>query len=102
MIITRNRDYHADGCVVCHSLDEALQCYADASEVIVIGGYDIFRKAIERADRIYLTEVHADVEGDTWFPVFDRTEWKQIERQEVTADEKNEYPFSFVVLERSR
>jgi len=100
IVITRNKDYSADGGVVCHSLDEALQLYGAVPEVVVIGGHDIFKSALDQADRLYLTEVHADVLGDTWFPVFDRTEWKQIERQEFEADEKNDYPFSFTVLER--
>lgn len=101
IIITRNPDYSADGCIVCHSLDEALQQYAAVPEVVIIGGHDIFKVALELADRLYLTEVHADVEGDTWFPVFDRAEWRQVERQDFNADEKNEYPFSIVTLDRS-
>lgn len=102
IIITRNPDYSADGCVVCHSLEEALQRYAAVPEVVIIGGHDIFKDALEQVDRIYLTQVHADVMGDTWFPEFDRTEWQQVERKEFKADDKNEYPFSFVVLEKSR
>ena len=101
VIITRNQDYHVDGCIVCHSLDEALQRYAQVPEIMIIGGRDIFSAALDKADRIYLTDVHADVVGDTWFPVFDRSEWQQINRQDFAADEKNEYPFSIVTLERS-
>ena len=100
IIITRNPDYSADGCVVCHSLEEALQPYSASPEVVIIGGHDIFRSALDMADRLYLTEVHADVLGDTWFPVFDRSEWKASERQEFAADEKNDFPFSFTLLER--
>jgi dihydrofolate reductase len=100
IIITRNPDYTADGATVFHSLDEALERYHSAVEVVIIGGHDIFKAALEQADRLYLTEVLADVEGDTWFPVFDRTEWKQTQCQQFAADEKNEYPFRFTVLER--
>lgn len=102
VIITRNSDYSAPGCIVCRSLDEAMQRFADVPEAVVIGGREIYSLALDRADRIYLTEVHADVEGDTWFPLFDRSEWNELERHEFTADEKNDYPFSIVTLERSR
>lgn len=100
VVITRNPEYHAQGAIVCHSLDEAFSQFGNQPEVCVIGGRDIFSAALNRADRIYLTEVDADVEGDTWFPVFDRNEWREIERQDVAADEKNEYPFSIVTLEK--
>lgn len=100
VIITRNPSYRADGCIVCHSLEEALQRYANVPEVVIIGGHDIFQSALARTDVLYLTDVHADVEGDTWFPVFDRTEWHQLSQQDFAADEKNQYPFTFSVLER--
>lgn len=100
VIITRNPDYTADGAIVCHSLDEAISRYQASPEVVIIGGHDIFKAALEQTERLYLTEVHADVEGDTWFPVFDRSEWQASERLEFAADEKNEYPFSFTVLDR--
>ncbi len=102
VIITRNLDYRSDGCIVCHSLEEALQRYANMPEVVIIGGHDIFHSALAQADVLYLTDVHADVEGDTWFPVFDRTEWHQLSQQDFAADEKNQYPFTFSVLERAR
>jgi len=100
IIISRNQDYSTEDCEVCHSLAEALNLCAGEPEVVVIGGRDIFIKAIDQADRIYLTEVHADVLGDTFFPVFDRLEWREVERHKFPADEKNEYPHSFVVLDR--
>ena len=102
IIITRNPDYRAEGCVVFHSLDEALLRFSVVPEVVIIGGHDIFKAALEKADCIYLSQIHADVEGDTWFPVFHISEWEQIERKEFAADEKNEYPFSFIVLEKTR
>lgn len=100
VVITRNRDYRAEGAVVCHSLDEALTRFSEQPEICIIGGRDIFSAALDHADRLYLTEVDADVEGDTWFPVFDRSEWREVDRQAFAADEKNEYPFSIVTLEK--
>jgi len=100
IVLTRDRDYMSDGCIVCHSLDTALAHCAGAEEVIVIGGDRVYRETIDRADCIYLTEVHADVMGDTFFPAFDRTEWSEAGREDFAAGEKDEYPFSFVVLNR--
>jgi dihydrofolate reductase len=100
LVITRNPVYNAPGCEVCTSLDEALAKCQTESETVIIGGRDIYEAAIKKADRIYLTEVHADVDGDTWFPVFDWSEWKKIEQQDFSADDKNEYPFSILTLER--
>ena len=102
IIITRNPDYLAEGCVVCRSLEEALRQCAAEDEAVFIGGHDIFKAIIEQVDRIYLTQVHADVKGDTWFPVFDRTEWREIERQDFGADENDEYPYSFITLEKKQ
>lgn len=100
VIITRNPEYAAPGCIVCHSLDDAIRYFAGVPEIFIIGGRDIFSAALDKADRIYLTEVHADVEGDTWFPVFDRSEWREVNHHDFAANEKNEYSFSVVTLEK--
>ncbi|MGK0298184.1 MAG: dihydrofolate reductase [Gammaproteobacteria bacterium] len=98
IIITRNKNYEAEGCHVCHNLDEALSLCNHNDEVIVIGGRDIYALALDKVTCIYLTEVHADVMGDVFFPVFDRSEWDVVERVEFNADEKNEFAFSFLML----
>ena len=100
IIITRNKNYTAQGCQVYHTLDEALSLCADEEEVIIIGGRDIYELALPHAHRIYLTEVHADVEGDVYFPDIDRVEWDEIERIPFEADDKNDYPFSCLILEK--
>ncbi len=68
IVVTRDRDYEAPGCVVVHSLDEALAAAGEAAEVMVIGGAGIYRQVLPRTDTLYLTEVHAEFEGDTLFP----------------------------------
>ena len=100
IVITRNPDYAAPGCTVVHDLDEALVICRGEPEIVVIGGSEIYRQSLPRADRIYLTEVHAEVEGDVCFPDMDKSEWQEVEREEFGADEKNEFPFSFVILDR--
>ncbi len=100
IVITRNHDYRAPGCLVAHSLDEALKMADDDAEVFVIGGAEIYRAALARADRLYLTRVHAEVQGDTFFPEFDRNEWRESACERHAADERHAYAYSFVVLER--
>ena len=69
---------------------------------MIMGGAELYRQTLDRASRLYLTEVHASVGGDTFFPEFDRDIWKEIERQDFEADENNDHPYSFVVLEQHR
>ena len=100
IVVTRDRDFHAPGCLVVASLDEAWKAARDAPEVCVIGGTSLFREALPIADRIHLTEVEAEVPGDTFFPRFDRSEWTEREVSRHPADERHAYPFRIVVLER--
>jgi dihydrofolate reductase len=101
IVVTRDPAYAAPGATVVHSLDEAWRAAGDAAEVSIIGGSAIFAETLPIADRIHLTQVDADVEGDTWFPEFDRSQWvsREVERHE--CDERHAYPFRIVVLERA-
>ena len=100
IVVTGDAYYRAEGCRVVHTLDEAVSAAGDAPEVMVIGGAMLYGEAIPRAERIYLTEVHAEVEGDVYFPEFPRDEWRERERERFPADDKNALPYSFLVLER--
>jgi dihydrofolate reductase len=102
IVVTHNRDYHAEGATVVGSLDEAWRAAGEAEEACVIGGTSLFAEALPTADRIHLTEVDADVTGDTWFPPFDRTQWVEHEVARQPRDERHEYPFRILVLERRR
>ena len=100
IVVTRNPSLEAPGATVVASLDEAWKAAGDAAEVSIIGGTSIFRETLPIADRIHLTEVEADVEGDTFFPEFDRGEWVEQEVERHPADERHEYPFRIVLLTR--
>ena len=100
IVVTRNPAYRAPGCKVKHSLVDALQDIHGDTEVFVIGGAEIYRQALSDANRIYLTLVHADISGDTFFPEFDAHEWSEISRTRHEADEKNPYAYSFVTYDR--
>jgi dihydrofolate reductase len=88
--------------VVVHSLAEAFTRAEGDAEVFVFGGADIYRQALPRAQRMYLTLVHAQVPGDTFFPEFDWKEWRELERVRHESDAKHAHPYSFVTLERKQ
>jgi dihydrofolate reductase len=102
IVVTRNPDYRAPGCTVTHSLEQALATAWNDAEVFVIGGADIYRQAFDRADRLYLTLVHADIRGDTYFPEFDTAQWCEISRERHEADGKNPYAYTFLTYDRKR
>jgi dihydrofolate reductase len=87
---------------VVHSLEEALERAGTAPELVVIGGAEVYRLALPRAQRIYLTRVHAEVAGDAIFPPLDETAWRETERQFHAADSRHAHAFTFRVLERVR
>lgn len=107
IVITRNRAYSAEGIKVVRGLNEALNLAADIAlidgveELVVIGGAEIYRTAIPRADRLYMTEVHAQVEGDAVLPKIDWTNWLEVGRERYAADDSNPLDYSFVVYDRA-
>ncbi|GAA5131341.1 dihydrofolate reductase [Alloalcanivorax gelatiniphagus] len=107
IVITRQGDYHAEGAKVVATLDQALELAEHVAlidgqdEVVVIGGAQIYALALPRADRLYLTEVHAEVPGDTYFPAVDAAQWREIGRDDFQAEGPNPYDYSFVVYERA-
>jgi dihydrofolate reductase len=100
IVVSRNPGFEAPGCTVVGSLDEAYAAAGDAQEISIIGGTSLFEAALPTADCIHLTEVDADIEGDTWFPQFDRTAWSEREIARHPADDKHAYPFRILQLER--
>jgi dihydrofolate reductase len=100
IVVSRNRDFEAPGCTVVDSLEKAYAAAGNAQEVSIIGGTSLFEAALPTADCLHLTEVEADVEGDTWFPDFDRSHWNQVEIERHPADERHAYAFRILRLER--
>ena len=100
IILTRDKNYHAKGCTVLQSLDEIIEHCKVVDEIMITGGSEIYQHTLDQASYLYLTEVHTEIEGDTFFPEFNRNEWKEISREDFKADEKNDFDYSFVVLER--
>ncbi|MEO1924531.1 MAG: type 3 dihydrofolate reductase [Gammaproteobacteria bacterium] len=100
IILTRDKNYTSEGCTVLHSMDEIFEHCKEVDEVMITGGSEIYKLSLEQATRLYLTEVHTEIEGDTFFPEFDRSEWREVSREDHSSDEKNEFDYSFVLLER--
>ena len=99
IVITHDKDYHAEGCEVVTSLEAALQLVSGAGEAFIIGGQSIYELALPRTDRIYLTKVDADIPGDKYFR-YDPSRWQEVSVEKHPADDKNQYPYEFVVLEQ--
>jgi dihydrofolate reductase len=102
IVITRQSDYAPEGVEVANSLDEALTMAAAEEEAFVIGGGQIFTEVLPRADRVYLTRVEQDVEGDAYFPALELSEWREVSRRDGVVDKENALPHTFLVFDRIR
>jgi dihydrofolate reductase len=100
LVMTRNLSFHADGVTVVRTLDGALRAVEGADELMVIGGAKVYDLALPRAQRLYVTRVHAHLEGDTRFPETDWSEWYRDSIESHPADDSNPYPYSFEVWHR--
>ena len=102
IVITRQADWKAEGVIVSKDLQDALQKAAETNcnEVFVIGGGEIYKWAIDIADKIYITRVHASFEADTFFPAIDESKWKLTSNSDFEVDEKHKYAYSFQTWER--
>jgi dihydrofolate reductase len=102
IVVTSKKDWNAENAFVVHSIEQGIAKAkeSDAKEIFIIGGGKIFKETLGMVDRIYLTRVHATVNGDTYYPELSKSDWKQISTDPHPADEKNNYPYTFEVWER--
>jgi dihydrofolate reductase len=102
IVITRDENYNPEGCTVLHSIEEMIAYAAEnkSDEVFVIGGAEIFKEVLQRADKLYLTMIHHQFEGDTFFPVFDIDKWELESREIGLKNEKNPYDYEFLIYKR--
>lgn len=101
IVVSNDQEFSAS-CAVVRSLDEAIAAAGDAPELMVIGGRGIYEGFIDRADRLYLTVVHARPDGDTRFPPIDAAQWRVTLRERVDADDKNSFSHTFYILDREQ
>ncbi len=101
IVVTRQAGFAAEGCDVVASGDDAIAVAGDAAEIMIIGGSEIYALFLPAAERLYLTRVHADVDGDAFLPAIDAQAWQLVSDERHAADEKNEYDYSFRLYERA-
>ena len=100
IIISRNKNYIAEGCVVVSSLEAALDAAASDPNPFILGGAQIYQQAMAMADVLDITLVKAELEADAYFPEIDPTQWKEVAREEHFADDKHAYDYSFVTYKK--
>lgn len=102
IIVTRDAHFSAEGCRVVHSLEDAVEVakQEDPEEIFVMGGGEIYALALPMADRVYLTRVHAEIDGDTYFPELDSEQWAEVSTEEHVADDRHAYDFTILVYDR--
>ena len=99
-IVVTRQDIIIPGCEVVKSIEDGLALCKNEDEVFIGGGAEIYKLAMHLTDRIYLTIIHKSFDADTFFPEIDKTEWKEVKREDFEPDEKNPLPYSFITLER--
>ncbi len=99
VIITRGNYPAPEGVKIAHSLNEAVEVCGDDEEIFFVGGAELYVQALPLADRLYLTEIQVEVEGDAWFPAFDRNQWREVSRDH-RHEELNGMEYHFVVYDR--
>lgn len=102
IVITRQTEYKAPGAIVVDTLEKAIEKAKEIEEeeIFIIGGGEIFKQSMDITDRLYLTKIDGNFEGDVFFPELNLKEWKEVYREDCKADEKNKYDYSFIILDR--
>lgn len=102
VIVTRQRDYAVPGAVIAHSIDEAIGACRGDDECFIIGGADLFRETLPIADRLYLTIVDAEPQGDTFMPELDMGAWREARSESFAADDKHAHAYRFVAYDKKQ
>ena len=101
IVVTSDLNYRTEGCVVAHSIENALQLASNVPEVMIIGGASFYTQTLPYAQRIYLTVVHHAFDGDAWFPDSDWKAWRETTRVDCASDASNAYDCTFLILDRT-
>lgn len=100
LVLTRDPGYRAEGCTVVHDFAEALRALPpNTEELMIIGGARLYTEFLPSAQRLYITQIHREFEGDVYFPAYDASAWREIERVDVTNDPTVDFSYSFLILE---
>lgn len=100
IVLTQDPGYKPCGVIIAFSLEQAFEIAkaAQETEVFIIGGSQVYQQALHLVDKIYLTQIHALIKGDVYFPILDPSQWQEIQRQDHVADDENIYPYSFIEI----
>jgi len=101
VVVTRNPELKIDGCIVTHSLEQAIAACAGDEEIFIVGGAELYAQTLPLADTIYLTEIQQDVSGDAHFPAFNQQQWRETAREAHTQEAPQPLTYHFVTLQRS-
>ncbi|HEX5338162.1 MAG TPA: dihydrofolate reductase [Gallionella sp.] len=101
VVVSRDRNLKIDGCIVAHSLPEAIEACAHDPQIFVVGGADIYAQTLDMADTLYITEIQRDVHGDAAFPEFDRTQWQEVARERCQQETPEPLEYHFVEYRRT-
>lgn len=104
IVVTRTKDFNAPNCLVVNSTEEGLVLakQANQNEIFIIGGSEIYKLGLPVAERLYLTEIDAIIDGDTYFPEINKGEWREVSRKHHEADNRHAYAFDFVIYEKNK
>ncbi|WP_409296865.1 dihydrofolate reductase [Peribacillus sp. SCS-26] len=100
IVLTRQKDVSFEGCEIAHTKEEAMEMSRGEKEVFIFGGAEIYRLFLPMVETMYLTKIHASIEGDTYFPEVDPEEWIEVSRQKGITDQDNPYTYYFHVYKR--
>ena len=102
VVVTRDRSLKIDGCVIAHSLQDAIKACASDTRTFIVGGADIYAQALQLADTLYITEIQQDVEGDAHFPEFDKNMWRETSREVRAQETPQPLQYHFVTYQRRK
>ncbi|HET7832050.1 MAG TPA: dihydrofolate reductase [Gallionella sp.] len=102
VVVSRDTTLKIEGCIVVHSLEKAIAACVGDEEIFIIGGGELFAQTLPLADKLYITEIQQDVEGDTHFPEFDKTEWQEVAREKRSQTEPQPLEYHFVTYRRHK
>jgi dihydrofolate reductase len=102
IIITRNKNYSKEGCLIAGSIEEAIELAKEEAQLFIIGGAQIYKEIMAKdlADQLDITRVHSEFDADVYFPEIDSKIWKEVAREDFKADEKNDYDYSFISYQK--
>ena len=101
VVVTRDRGLKVEGCLIAHSLPEAIAACTGDEEIFVVGGAELYAQALPLVDRLYITEIQQEVEGDAHFPEFNRAEWQEVSRERFRQETPQPLEYHFVTYCRN-